>query len=45
VLVVHELAGVLLDMDALDADDLVLRNARLLVRLDGQRALAHQRVV
>jgi len=44
-LVVHQLARVLLDVDALDADHLVGRDARLLVRLDGQRTLAHDRVV
>ncbi len=45
VLVVHQLAGILLDMDALDADHLVLRDPGLLVGLDRQRAFAHQRVV
>ncbi len=44
-LIVHQLARVLLDMDALDPDDLVFGNARLLVRLDRQRTLAHQRMV
>ena len=44
-LVVHQLARVLLDMDALDTDRLVLGNAGLLVGLDRQRALADQRVV
>ena len=43
-LVVHQLARVLLDMDALDADRLVL-DSRLLVEPDLDRALADQRVI
>ncbi len=41
----HQLARVLLDVDALDADALVLRDAGLLVGVDGQRTFAHQRMI
>jgi hypothetical protein len=44
-LVVHQLARVLLDMDALDTDRLGKRLGILLVQADLQRPLAHQRVV
>ena len=45
VLIVHQLARILFNVDALDADNLVFGNTGLLVFLDQQRAFAHQRVV
>ncbi len=44
-LVVHELARILLDMDALDPDNLVFRDAGLFIGLNQQFPLAHQRVI
>ena len=44
-LVVHQLARILLDMDALDADRLGRGIGVLLVEADLDRALAHQRVI
>src|SRR3546814_18569758 len=44
-LVVHQLAGVLLDMDTLDPDRLVGRNPRLLIGCDRQRPFADKRMI
>ena len=44
-LVVHQLAGVLLDMDALDPDDLVFRDAGLFICIDQQLPFTHDRMV
>ena len=44
-LVVHQLAGVLLDMDALDPDHLGRGNARLVVSLDRDRTFADNRMI
>ncbi len=44
-LVVHQLARILFDMDPFDPDDLVLGNAGLLVGIDQQLPFTHQRVV
>ena len=45
VLIVHQLARILFNVDALDADHLVFGNPGLFVRLDQQAAFAHQRVI
>ena len=44
-LIMHQLARILLDMDALDPDDLVFGDPGLLVSLDQQLPLTHDRVV
>ncbi len=44
-LIVHQLAGVLLDMDALDPDHLGIGQPGLLVSLDRQRTFADNRMI
>ncbi len=44
-LVVHQLAGILLDMDALDPDALGLGQTRLCIGLDHQRTFADKRMI
>src|SRR3546814_10868828 len=44
-LIVHQLAGVLLDMDALDPDAFRLGDPSLLVRLDRQRTFTDKRMI
>ncbi len=44
-LIVHQLAGILLDMEALDAHPLGLGDSCLLVRVEHQRSLADDRMI
>jgi hypothetical protein len=45
VLIMHQLAGILLNMDALDANGLGRWNAGLFIRLDSEQTFAHKRMI
>ena len=44
-LIMHQLASVLFDMDAFDADPFRVSDTRLGIGIDGQRDLANDRMV